>query len=161
MFDLSEFLPRERIADRWIDRLAYSRDASVYRLIPKAVIRPQNEMEVRKLLEYSRRSKVSVTFRTAGTSLSGQSVTDGLIAEVVHDWQRFKILDNGHAIKLQPGVNGSVANRVLQPYSRKIGPDPAYSSSGSSRRRTWDPAATRLGPIQRTTPSTGRRFPLL
>ena len=125
MFDLSEFLPRERIADRWIDRLAYSRDASVYRLIPKAVIRPQNEMEVRKLLEYSRRSKVSVTFRTAGTSLSGQSVTDGLIAEVVHDWQRFKILDNGHAIKLQPGVNGSVANRVLQPYSRKIGPDPA------------------------------------
>ena len=49
MPDLSEFLPRERIGDRWIERLAYSRDASVYRLVPKAVIRPKNEMEVRKL----------------------------------------------------------------------------------------------------------------
>ena len=125
MPDLSEFLPRERIGDRWIERLAYSRDASVYRLVPEAVIRPKNEMEVRKLLEYSRRSEVPVTFRTAGTSLSGQSVTNGLIAEVVQDWQRFKILDNGHAIKLQPGVNGSVANNLLQPFSRKIGPDPA------------------------------------
>ena len=125
MPDIFEYLPRDRVGDRWVDRLAYSRDASVYRLVPEAVIRPKNEIEVRKLLEYSRRSGVPVTFRAAGTSLSGQSVTNGLIAEVVHDWQQFKILDNGRAIKLQPGVNGSVANNLLRPFSRKIGPDPA------------------------------------
>ena len=125
MPDIFEYLPRDRIGDRWVDRLAYSRDASVYRLVPEAVIRPKNEIQVRKLLEYSRRSGVSVTFRTAGTSLSGQSVTNGLIAEVVHDWQQFKVLDNGRAIKLQPGVNGGVANNLLRPFSRKIGPDPA------------------------------------
>ena len=85
MPDIFEYLPRDRIGDRWVDRLAYSRDASVYRLVPEAVIRPKNEIQVRKLLEYSRRSGVPVTFRTAGTSLSGQSVTNGLIAEVVHD----------------------------------------------------------------------------
>ena len=68
MPDIFEYLPRDRIGDRWVDRLAYSRDASVYRLVPEAVIRPKNEIQVRKLLEYSRRSGVPVTFRTAGTS---------------------------------------------------------------------------------------------
>lgn len=116
-------------SDKLIDRLAYARDASVYRLVPKVVTRPGNEFEVVELLEFARRTDIPVTFRTGGTSLSGQSVTDGIIAEVVRDWKDYKILDNGRSIRLQPGVIGARANIYLASYQRRIGPDPASINS--------------------------------
>jgi len=125
MSPLSAYLHESCIHDDLITRLAYTRDASMYRLIPEAVVRPKNEQEVRSLLEYGRSSSMPITFRTAGTSLSGQSITTGIIAEVLYDWQKFKILENGDAIWSQPGVNGAVANKILAPYQRRIGPDPA------------------------------------
>ena len=112
-----------------IDRLAYAHDASVYRLVPEAVARPENESDVKDLLEYAISNGTSVTFRTAGTSLSGQTVTKGIIAEVVRGWKRHEILDNGAAIQLQPGVIGGRSNLYLQPYHRRIGPDPASIDS--------------------------------
>jgi D-lactate dehydrogenase len=112
-------------SERLLDRLAFSRDASLYRLIPKAVVRPADEEEVRELLRFARETHTPVTFRTGGTSLSGQSVTEGIMAEVVRDWDRIDILEEGRAIRLQPGVIGARANQYLQPYHRKIGPDPA------------------------------------
>ena len=114
-----------RWSERLIDRLAYAHDASVYRLVPQAVARPNNETEVKSLLRHANNTKIPITFRTGGTSLSGQSVTEGIIAEVVRNWQNYEILDNGDAIKLQPGVIGSRANIYLSPYNRRIGPDPA------------------------------------
>jgi D-lactate dehydrogenase len=71
-----------------IDRLAYAHGASVYRLVPEAVARPENESDVKDLLEYAISNGTSVTFRTAGTSLSGQTVTKGIIAEVVRGWKQ-------------------------------------------------------------------------
>ena len=108
-----------------ITRLAYSRDASVYRLVPESVVRPKNINEVKSLLAHGVSTGTPITFRTGGTSLSGQSITNGIIAEVLHDWQNLKIINDGKAIKMQPGVVGAVANKILEPYSRKIGPDPA------------------------------------
>ena len=70
-----------------IDRLAYAHDASMYRLVPEAVARPRNERDVKSLLEHARSSGTSITFRAAGTSLSGQAVTKGIIAEVVRGWK--------------------------------------------------------------------------
>lgn len=116
-------------SERLIDRLAYSRDASLYRLVPRAVVRPANEQEVQELLRYAHKNHIPVTFRTGGTSLSGQSVTEGIIAEVVRNWDRIEILDQGKAIKLQPGVIGARANQSLRSYRRKIGPDPASINS--------------------------------
>ena len=112
-----------------IDRLAYAHDASMYRLVPEAVARPENESDVKDLLDYAHSSGTSVTFRTAGTSLSGQAVTKGIIAEVVRGWKHHEILDNGAAIQLQPGVIGGRSNLYLQPYYRRIGPDPASIDS--------------------------------
>ena len=112
-----------------IDRLAYAHDASMYRLVPEAIARPENESDVKGLLEYAQSSGTSITFRAAGTSLSGQAVTKGIIAEVVRGWKRHEILDNGAAIRMQPGVIGGRANLHLQPYHRRIGPDPASIES--------------------------------
>ena len=115
MSSLSSFLSESCIHDDLITRLAYARDASMYRLVPQAVVRPKDEQDVRSLLHYGRESQTPITFRTAGTSLSGQSITTGIIAEVLYDWQQFKVLEEGDAIWCQPGVNGAVANKILAP----------------------------------------------
>ena len=66
-----------------------------------------------------------MTFRAAGTSLSGQSISDGLLVEVARNWREMKVEDSGRKIRLQPGVIGARANQMLTPYGAKIGPDPA------------------------------------
>ena len=116
-------------SERLIDRLAYAHDASMYRLVPKAVIRPQNEADVQSLLSHANETKIPITFRTGGTSLSGQSLTEGIMAEVVRGWQQHEVLDKGRSIKLEPGVIGARANIYLSPHQRRIGPDPASINS--------------------------------
>ena len=101
------------LSTSWIDRLSYSRDASVYRMVPEAVARPRNGKDIESLFDYSRNNKIPITFRTAGTSLSGQSVTNGILVEIKDHWNRFKIFDEGKKIMLQPGVNGGTANKIL------------------------------------------------
>ncbi len=117
--------PSNLWSDRLIDRLAYAHDASMYRLIPKGVARPENESDVVALLNYASETKTPITFRAGGTSLSGQSVSEGIIAEIIRGWQDYKILDNGNSISLEPGVIGSRANLYLSSYGKRIGPDPA------------------------------------
>jgi len=116
-------------SERLIDRLAYAHDASMYRLVPKAVVRPQNEADVQILLSHANETKIPITFRTGGTSLSGQSLTEGIMAEVVRGWQHHEVLDKGRSIKLEPGVIGARANIYLSPHQRRIGPDPASINS--------------------------------
>ena len=101
------------LSTSWIDRLSYSRDASVYRIVPEAVARPRDEKDIEKLFDHSRNNNIPITFRTAGTSLSGQSVTNGILVEVKDHWNKFKVLDKGRKILLQPGVNGGTANKIL------------------------------------------------
>lgn len=122
---LNTILPEGRVSTRLIDRLAYAHDASMYRLVPEAVVRPANDSEVSALIHHCNTTSTSVTFRAGGTSLSGQAVTEGIIAETVREWKGFEILEDGRKIRLQPGVIGGHANRYLSSYGRKIGPDPA------------------------------------
>jgi D-lactate dehydrogenase len=87
--------------------------------------RMKDEKDIEKLFDHSRNNNIPITFRAAGTSLSGQSVTNGILVEVKDHWNKFKVLDKGRKILLQPGVNGGTANKILSRYRRKIGPDPA------------------------------------
>jgi D-lactate dehydrogenase len=75
----------------------------------------------------------AITFRAAGTSLSGQAVTDNVLVMLSPgSWQQYQIHNKGEFITLQPGIIGSYANRLLAPYQRKIGPDPASIDSCKS-----------------------------
>jgi len=118
-------LPKSRNHSDLLTRLAYARDASIYRILPKSVLRPKNNVEIQDLFKYAQSNNETITFRTGGTSLSGQSITSGLLAEVIYDWQQVRVLENGKKIWCQTGVNGAVANQLLAPFGRKIGPDPA------------------------------------
>jgi D-lactate dehydrogenase len=115
----------ERVLARPLDRLVRSVDASIYRLIPEAVVRPRDLAEVRALLEACRAQRRCLTFRTAGTSLSGQAVTEGVLVELAPFWNRFAISAGGSEVWTQPGVVGGLLNRLLAPHGRRLGPDPA------------------------------------
>ena len=123
--DLEEVLAPERVLARPIDLVARSIDASIYRLIPKVVVRPRDLDEVRALLGYARAHRRHLTWRTAGTSLSGQAVTDDILVELAPFWRAYRVLDGGARVWSQPGVVGGYLNCVLAPMRRRLGPDPA------------------------------------
>jgi D-lactate dehydrogenase len=113
------------VLSRPLDRLGRSVDASIYRLIPQVVVRPKDLDEVRGLLAYAREHGRRITFRTAGTSLSGQAVTDDILVELAPFWNRSRVLDAGRRVWTQPGVVGGYLNRLLAPLGHRLGPDPA------------------------------------
>jgi D-lactate dehydrogenase len=118
-----------RVLNRPIDLIAFASDASFYRLIPKAVVLAQGIAEIQALFRFSHERRIPITFRTAGSSLSGQAVTDGLLVEVARHWKGLSIEDSGRKVRVQPGVIGGYVNSVLRPYGVKIGPDPASIST--------------------------------
>ena len=71
------------------------------------------------------RRSIPLTFRAAGTSLSGQSISDGLLVEVARHWRDLRVEEGGSKIRVQTGVIGARANQALALYGAKIGPDPA------------------------------------
>ena len=122
---LSQILPEDRIKDRLIDRYAYASDASHYYLVPLVIVQPVNEAEVKELLRWARGHRLPVTFRSGGTSLSGQGVTDGVLADLSNHWRKVVPLDDGRQVSVEPGVVGANVNVALRRFGRKMGPDPA------------------------------------
>jgi D-lactate dehydrogenase len=122
---LAAHIPKERIFSDPMQTLAWGTDAGFYRLIPKLVIKAHTEEEVSVILKHCHELKIPVTFRAAGTSLSGQAISDSVLVVASDNWKKYEILDGGMKIRLQPGITGGRANIFLAPYGRKIGPDPA------------------------------------
>ncbi|CAA7613176.1 FAD/FMN-containing dehydrogenase [Candidatus Terasakiella magnetica] len=127
--DLVGVIPEKRLITDPLRLLAYGTDASFYRLIPKVVVEVADEAEVMGVLTTCRRHGAPVTFRAAGTSLSGQAVTDSVLMILGNGWNKAVVEKEGAAIRLQPGVIGAEANRRLAAFARKIGPDPASIDS--------------------------------
>ncbi|MBK9796102.1 MAG: FAD-binding oxidoreductase [Holophagaceae bacterium] len=122
---LSNIVGADRVMVRAMDRIAFASDAGFYRLIPKAVVFPGSIEEVQGLFRLSHEQKIPMTFRAAGSSLSGQSITDGILVEVARNWRDIKVLDGGARVKVQPGVIGAHVNHALKFFKAKMGPDPA------------------------------------
>lgn len=126
---VAAFVPPARIITDPLRLLAYGTDASFYRLVPKLVINVETEDEVARILRLAYKSRIPVTFRAAGTSLSGQAVTDSVLLRLGEGWQGCRVWDQARRIDLEPGIIGAHANRTLAPFGKKIGPDPASIDS--------------------------------
>lgn len=126
---LRAFIDASRILTRAIDRIAFASDASLYRMIPRAVVQPISSEEVRRLFRYSRKQKIPLVFRGGGTSLSGQAITDGILVDVGRHWRSANVEENGRLLRVQPGLIGQQANQMLKKYGAKLGPDPASMSA--------------------------------
>ena len=122
---LLSILPESRIRTRYIDLVSFASDAGFYYLVPKAVVQPVSEEEIISLFKFSHQHKIPLVFRTGGTSLSGQSITDGILVDLSQYWNKIKIESEGQFVRVQPGITGAMVNAYLKKWSRKIGPDPS------------------------------------
>ena len=123
--DLGRLLGEDRVLPRALDLVRYASDASPYRLLPKAVVRPRHAGEVAALLGYARREGIPVTLRAAGTSLNGQAQGDGILVDVRRHFSGVGVEEGGALARVRPGTVLAHANRVLARHGRKLGPDPA------------------------------------
>lgn len=126
---ISTFVAPERIYTDDLRLLAWGTDAGFYRHLPQVVIRSINEQEVSRLLAVAHDLLLPVTFRAAGTSLSGQAVTDSILIVAGKNWENYTISPDASTITLEPGIVGSEVDRILAPLGRTFTPDPASKNS--------------------------------
>ena len=122
---LGRFIPEARLVSDPLRLLTWGSDASFYRLLPKLVVVVETEAEVCGVLACCAQLGTPLTFRAAGTSLSGQAISDSVLVLLGDGWRGVTIAADALTVTLQPGVIGAAANRALAPLGRKIGPDPA------------------------------------
>lgn len=126
--DFSETLDGEAGFDGK-SRTMYSTDASVYRQEPVAVFWPKGEEDIRKILSFGRKEKLGVTVRAAGTSLAGQVVADGIIADISRHMNRILEVNKDQKwVKVQPGVVLDELNLHLKSYGLFFGPETSTSN---------------------------------
>ena len=124
--ELLQVLPRAgAVAIDTFTRIATSVDASHYALLPNAVLYPNDVHEIAAIFRYATKHHEHLTFRSGGTSLSGQSVSDGLLVDTRRNFRDITILNNGAQVRVQPGATVRQVNARLARFGRKLGPDPA------------------------------------
>ncbi|WP_372872319.1 FAD-binding and (Fe-S)-binding domain-containing protein [Shewanella sp.] len=113
-----------------VRRFAWSTDASYFRIVPEVVVHADTLKQVQATLELARKHGAPVTFRAAGTSLSGQAIGPGILLMLGHDgFRKLEVNADGTRVTLGAAVIGADANAVLKPLNKKIGPDPATLTS--------------------------------
>jgi D-lactate dehydrogenase len=123
--ELESLLGSDRVLSRALDLVRYASDASPYRLFPKAVVMAHDAGDVAALMRYAKDSGIPLTFRSGGTSLNGQAQSDGILADVRRHFTGVSVEDGGALARVGPGTTLGHVNRVLEPYGRRLGPDPA------------------------------------
>ena len=126
---IRKFIPAERVFVDELRRLAWGTDAGFYRLIPQIVVISKNEEEVSQLIHLASERNLPVTFRAAGTSLSGQAISDSILIVAGKNWENYEVSADASSIKLQPGIIGERVNEILRPYGKIFTPDPASKKS--------------------------------
>ncbi|MEN2402263.1 FAD-linked oxidase C-terminal domain-containing protein [Flavobacterium sp. MC2016-06] len=112
-----------------LHKTLYSTDASVYRMRPKAVALPKSNEDISKLIRFAARHNVSITPRTAGTSLAGQTVGDGIIVDVSKNFTKILSFDPiKKTVTVQPGVIRDELNLFLKPHGVFFGPNTSTSN---------------------------------
>ncbi|MDD2797346.1 MAG: FAD-binding and (Fe-S)-binding domain-containing protein [Bacteroidales bacterium] len=127
--ELRKVLPGDRIYLDEVRKLAWGTDAGFYRLIPQMIVRSANEQEVVEAIKLCYKYNLPVTFRAAGTSLSGQAISDSVMLVAGKHWEDYSVSENAEEITVQCGIVGARINQILAKYGRKLGPDPASINS--------------------------------
>lgn len=112
-----------------LTRRLYANDASMYEALPSAVAFPESENDIRQLLDRARGREWPLTFRSAGTSLAGQSTGAGLIVDMARHMNRITHIDPATArASVQPGVIRDTLNRAVAPHNLHFAPDTATTN---------------------------------
>lgn len=127
--EIKQLIPKGLMYSDATRRLAWGTDAGIYRLIPQLVIQSSGEEQIIRLMHLARRYGKTITFRAAGTSLSGQAISDSLLVVAGQHWEKYTIAPDATTIQLQPGIVGQHVNQLLKPFGKKFPPDPASLKS--------------------------------
>ncbi len=122
---LTAELGPDAVSSRSIDRVRMAHDASHYLLVPRVVVTPRHTGDVARLLRACDEAALPLTFRSGGTSLSGQALSDSVLVDTRHRFTDLEVLDEGRRVRVQPGVTIGRVNAHLARFGRKLGPDPA------------------------------------
>tara|TARA_E500000318_G_scaffold17320_3_gene17595 strand:- start:638 stop:3553 length:2916 start_codon:yes stop_codon:yes gene_type:complete len=126
--DLSVALKGELLFDE-LSKAIYATDASVYRKLPTAVAYPKNEEDLKKLLAFANQNTIGLIPRTAGTSLAGQCVGEGIVVDVSRHFTKIVSLDKDKKqVTVQPGVVRDELNQYLKPFGLFFGPNTSTSN---------------------------------
>ncbi|HET8803473.1 MAG TPA: FAD-binding oxidoreductase, partial [Aequorivita sp.] len=107
----------------------YATDASVYRKMPLAVAYPKSERGIKQLVAFAEINGTSLIPRTAGTSLAGQCVGNGIVVDVSKHFTKILSLDiENRTVTLQPGVIRDELNDYLKPFGLFFGPNTSTSN---------------------------------
>ncbi|GGO72561.1 FAD-binding and (Fe-S)-binding domain-containing protein [Nocardioides deserti] len=112
--------------DSTLTRALYSADASLYRVVPQAVVRPRDADELTAVVDVARTVGVPLTMRGAGTSIAGNAVGRGLVVDTVKHLNRVLEIDpEARTARVQPGVVHQVLQKAAAPHGLRFGPDPS------------------------------------
>jgi len=110
-------------------RILYATDASAYRELPAAICRPKDDDDLKVLIAFAAKMKIPLIPRTAGTSLAGQVVGNGIVADVSKYMTSVLELNiKEHWVRVQPGVVLDELNKMLEPHALFFGPETSTSN---------------------------------
>src|SRR3989339_1620292 len=111
-----------------ISTTIYATDASVYKEKPLGVVRPKDADDIQKIIIFANEKKIPLIPRTAGTSLAGQVVGQGLVVDVSkYMTQILEVNKEEHWVRVQPGVVTDELNKYLEAYGLFFGPETSTS----------------------------------
>ncbi|MCX6879453.1 MAG: FAD-binding protein [Verrucomicrobia bacterium] len=110
-------------------RRLYATDASEYQEMPAGVVLPKDDADIREIIRFAKRNQLGLIPRTAGTSLAGQCVGNGLVVDVSKHFTRILSLDAARRrVRVQPGVVRNELNHFLAPHGLLFGPETSTAS---------------------------------
>ncbi|MDQ2858001.1 MAG: FAD-binding oxidoreductase [Candidatus Eremiobacteraeota bacterium] len=124
---LEAAFPAQALKFDEIYRGVYGRDGSYFEYHPQAVVRVASVADVQRLLRIGAALGVPITLRAGGSSLSGQTVGTGIVADQRFFFRRSELRDDGRKVWFEPGLTVLQLNHFLKPAGKKVGPDPASS----------------------------------
>lgn len=123
--DLRHLIGVEKVRDDIPTLTAYAVDASIYRIVPTAVVLAESEDDIRQVVEYTARMGIPLTPRAAGTNLTGSAVGSGVILDVSRLNRILEVNEEEKWARVQPGIVFAELNKRLVRYGLLFGPDPS------------------------------------
>lgn len=110
-------------------RSLFATDASVYRQLPLGVAYPASVADIQQLIKFATKNSTSLIPRTAGTSLAGQCVGEGIVVDVSKYFTKvLEVNQEERTVRVEPGVIRDDLNRLLEPYGLFFGPNTSTSN---------------------------------
>lgn len=112
-----------------LHKIAYATDASVYREIPYGVVYPETIEDIQELMRMARERHTHLIPRAGGTSIAGQVVGSGIVADISKHWNHIvRINPEEQWAIVEPGVVRDELNIALKPYGLFFSPETSTSN---------------------------------